>query len=268
MNIPGYENFNPTARGVPFAVAEKYRSRLVFYFGSLDFCELLEQSIAASREDFLNLKVGEMPPNSEGLVEELVDGPGGFIVLARPVVITSEVSLTEALWVKDIHDGHTYFHQSISDFKANTPISFRATHLCHSERSPWNVIQEPGFEIPGLSSHVPHMATLNLYHMLFRAPELTERKKAPLTPSEQKAKRKRKRRDPEPVVVIDLRRSVSRGMKQARRHGFHHRWVVRTHWRNQAYGPGRKLRRRVLIPAHLKGPSDAPLLQREKVYRV
>ncbi|WP_236788087.1 hypothetical protein [Amycolatopsis sp. GM8] len=36
------------------------------------------------------------------------------------------------------------------------------------------------------------------------------------------------------------------------------RWMVRGHWRNQAYGPNRQLRRPVWINPHIKGPDDKP----------
>lgn len=47
--------------------------------------------------------------------------------------------------------------------------------------------------------------------------------------------------------------------------GYSVRWMVRGHWRHQAYGAQRGLRRPVWVKPHLKGPSDAPLSIREKV---
>ncbi|WP_297740799.1 hypothetical protein [uncultured Tessaracoccus sp.] len=44
------------------------------------------------------------------------------------------------------------------------------------------------------------------------------------------------------------------------------RYVVREHTRQQAYGPGRSLRRTITVPAHVRGPEDAPLKHRN--YRV
>ncbi|WP_458630194.1 hypothetical protein [Tsukamurella ocularis] len=41
-----------------------------------------------------------------------------------------------------------------------------------------------------------------------------------------------------------------------------HRWSVRGHFRNQAYGPGRSLRRRIWIADHVAGPPDKPLRER------
>ncbi|MFI9194199.1 hypothetical protein ACIG0A_33475 [Streptomyces californicus] len=46
---------------------------------------------------------------------------------------------------------------------------------------------------------------------------------------------------------------------------YRNRWIVSGHWRNQAYGPERSLRRQTWVPAHVKGPEGAPLLSTEKV---
>lgn len=45
-----------------------------------------------------------------------------------------------------------------------------------------------------------------------------------------------------------------------------HRWMVRGHWRNQAYGADRSLRRQQWIPDHVRGPEGAPLIDRDHVY--
>lgn len=80
-----------------------------------------------------------------------------------------------------------------------------------------------------------------------------------------------RRPKPTDVLLIDARPpqpapdedpSETPGRFQARTH----RWVVRGHWRNQAYGPGGSLRRQKWIPDHIRGPEGAPLLQRERVY--
>jgi hypothetical protein len=46
---------------------------------------------------------------------------------------------------------------------------------------------------------------------------------------------------------------------------WHHQWIVRGHWRNQAYGAGRALRRPKWIAPYTKGPDDKPLKGGEKV---
>lgn len=83
------------------------------------------------------------------------------------------------------------------------------------------------------------------------------------------AKRMRRNRiDPKTVRIISLRRAFNpdaHGDPEARR-AYHHRWVVRGHWRNQPCGPGRIDRRPTWIPWHVKGPENAPLLTGEKVH--
>lgn len=71
------------------------------------------------------------------------------------------------------------------------------------------------------------------------------------------------------VTIVDLRRQYTPqdqdpdGEDGSRRYRF--RWIVSGHWRNQAYGPDRSLRRQTWIPAHMKGPEGAPLMATEKV---
>jgi hypothetical protein len=42
-------------------------------------------------------------------------------------------------------------------------------------------------------------------------------------------------------------------------------WIVKPHWRQQAYGPGRSLRKAILIAEHIRGPQDKPLRVRDAV---
>jgi hypothetical protein len=44
-----------------------------------------------------------------------------------------------------------------------------------------------------------------------------------------------------------------------------HRWIVKGHWRQQAYGPKRQFRRPVYISSHIKGPDDLPLIEQDVV---
>jgi hypothetical protein len=73
---------------------------------------------------------------------------------------------------------------------------------------------------------------------------------------------------PAPVQVIHLRSPEHRPHhgdgSTGRKIGV--RFVVRPHWRNQACGPGRTDRRLILVPPHVKGPIDAPLVHTERVW--
>lgn len=66
------------------------------------------------------------------------------------------------------------------------------------------------------------------------------------------------------VRVITLRRAAGEGSGLSDRE-FHHRWVVRGHWRQQ-WLPSRSVHRPTWIAPHVKGPDGAPLLGGEKVY--
>lgn len=63
------------------------------------------------------------------------------------------------------------------------------------------------------------------------------------------------------VRVINLRRRPVPEGRDAPEQGrtYHVRWIVKGHWRNQACGPGRTLRRRTYIAPYLKGCDDAPI---------
>ncbi|MFD8415495.1 hypothetical protein ACFV2Q_27660 [Streptomyces sp. NPDC059650] len=49
---------------------------------------------------------------------------------------------------------------------------------------------------------------------------------------------------------------------------YRHRWIVRGHWRNHAYGTLQTLRRRIWISPHLKGPDGAPLTDPSKLVNI
>jgi hypothetical protein len=78
----------------------------------------------------------------------------------------------------------------------------------------------------------------------------------------------REGKEPPPVRVIGLRRPPGSASSGEGGREWHHRWIVRGHWRMAAVGVGRQQRRPVWIAPHVKGPSDAPLLGGEKVYVV
>jgi hypothetical protein len=93
----------------------------------------------------------------------------------------------------------------------------------------------------------------------------------PLARSRQERRQAERHRVSLPEVrVLSLRPGSTAVVPAGHRHvEWRHRWVVRAHWRSQAYGPGRTLRRPVLIPAHVKGPADAELkVPTETVWRL
>lgn len=79
-----------------------------------------------------------------------------------------------------------------------------------------------------------------------------------------------------PLNVIHLRAAMPSGQYPARLAGESEtehrkrmaRWMVRGHWRQQAYGPGWAKHRPVWILPHIAGNPDAPVRHVEKIYAV
>lgn len=71
--------------------------------------------------------------------------------------------------------------------------------------------------------------------------------------------------DPPRVRVISLRRSATGSSDGESDREYHHRWIVKGHWRKQWY-PSREVHRPVWIAPHVKGPDDKPFIGGEKVY--
>jgi hypothetical protein len=86
-------------------------------------------------------------------------------------------------------------------------------------------------------------------------------------PARPAARRWRDMPIPKMVTVVRLRRSSTRQENMGGGNvTWHHRWLVRGHWRLQPCGPGRTERRPVWVHEHVKGPDGLPLLITNKVY--
>jgi hypothetical protein len=78
-------------------------------------------------------------------------------------------------------------------------------------------------------------------------------------------------RPPPTTKVVQLRRSEHKhhtGDDAGEPVEWSHRWFVRGHWRMQAFGPERSLRRPTWIAEHIKGPEDKPLVVHDKIFSV
>lgn len=74
----------------------------------------------------------------------------------------------------------------------------------------------------------------------------------------------------ERVRIVHLRRTEYRGVEKVEASGRHVsvRFMVKPHYRRQPYGPGRSLRRIVLVPAHWRGPEGAPVQHAERIWEL
>lgn len=119
------------------------------------------------------------------------------------------------------------------------------------------------------------MRLVHAFWLLLNQP-ISETDVARLTGPAKKAARaagvKRAQADKD-VTVVQLRRSARQARAQAavdpKRHiEWAGRWWVDGFWRWQAYGPGRKERKRIWVDGFVKGPADKPLIVRKHVYAV
>lgn len=112
------------------------------------------------------------------------------------------------------------------------------------------------------------VAALGATWLLMAQPGVADTR--PLDEGELRGAATRRRARPErAVTLIDLRRAphpgrADPGEDPTRTYGV--RWLVRSHWRQQAVGPGRSQRRPTFIPSHIKGPDGAPLIGTEHVH--
>jgi hypothetical protein len=111
------------------------------------------------------------------------------------------------------------------------------------------------------------IAALGATWVLMGQPTVAEPRTVTPKGTEYRAARRR-RRDPPVVSIVDLRPMIHTPTDPTDEPGriYTHRWVVRGHWRHQAYGPERTLRKAVWVPSYLKGPAGAPLLRTEHVH--
>jgi hypothetical protein len=76
------------------------------------------------------------------------------------------------------------------------------------------------------------------------------------------------------VQVVALRKSLrvpsekAEGPQAASAKTYHVRWIVKGHPRLQVCGPGRADRKLIWVESFLKGPEEAPLKTKERVYAV
>lgn len=102
--------------------------------------------------------------------------------------------------------------------------------------------------------------------LLMSQPLLSDRTHLPADRDVARAYKRQKRPVPD-VTLVDLRHVKKPTDPDAEPtiRTYSSRWVVRGHWRNQAYGPAHSLRRPVFIPSYVKGPDEAPLRLTEHV---
>lgn len=103
-----------------------------------------------------------------------------------------------------------------------------------------------------------------------RSTKIVETRDAPEARHERR-RRVREGHGTDAVQVVQLRphpRSEGGGDGTGEGREYKHRWIVSGHFRWQAHGPDRELRKLIYIEPYLKGPEGLPLLDPAKVFKV
>lgn len=142
-------------------------------------------------------------------------------------------------------------------------------------RSDWGWGEAVDDRLPGITD-AQHESFSEDRRLIYTLWHLMREEQIVETSEVTRSKKARQRRSSKPkdrpVTVLHLRRARSDEVRPdgehddetGRRIGVRH--LVRAHWRQQACGPGRSLRRPILIAPHWRGPEDGPVRVTEKVW--
>lgn len=255
-----------------FDAAQKWE----MYFATADFASLF----AEMQRDFKAEKITDYVGD---ILEEW--GPSGQIIvgfdLARvPIVRVSKVFNDSTAWSNLPPDPTLYSIPEDPDYDRMSvaALAFQWHTNDKGETALFGGMKSTGdtFRTAAVGSPSIRDVVLMVWMLASRSLRMLEatpqRAMAGVPPKSQDKKLRKAIRD-ETVTVVTLRHHVKAQVDQVQAaekipsRQLTHRFVVRGHWRNQAYGTDRALRRRTYILPYVKGPENAPFVTREKVYQ-
>ena len=131
----------------------------------------------------------------------------------------------------------------------------------------WDLEEPVDYRLP--NGAVSPMSVLGAAWLLMQQPSMSDFREIRTTTG-QSAPEDDSSADPDAVNIIELRRlrnPEAGGEGDAReRRRYDKRFWVSGHWRQQACGPGRKMRKPLWISPFIKGPESAPLADTTRVY--
>jgi hypothetical protein len=242
----------------------RLRDSALFYVGA-DMVELVDVA-ARSVPDFQ-------------LAPEDLPSDAGFMVFQRPIASISmsetPLGITAVCWARmpgheGVLLGSTYLDRedasSVFDRIApNRQVATTEPRLvyAHGGEFTWPFGDNDGTALESSNFKATLLPRLRTAWLLMQQP-LVETSEVQL-PRPARRRLLRGGHEPQAVRLLELRRSKTTsnvGDSVAARE-YHHRWIVRGHWRQQWY-PSRQVHRPVWITPHVKGPDDAPLIGGER----
>jgi hypothetical protein len=191
-------------------------------------------------------------------VIDVARGPAGYM----PVIRANEGTLIAAVTISS--------YQWIDDADRLVPLG-RSTWLTDTTIDGADPVMAVMGEAYSASS-AEDRRWLAALIALARTPRLIEASMVGPDRHERRRAQREGRPAPPPVRVVGLRSVVHAGpegstelAEERARREYTCRWMVKGHWRNVAYGPGRTLHRPTWIAPFVSGPEDKPLRIRPTV---
>lgn len=254
--------------------------------------------VSAEMIDLLSHAVPAMPPTT--MTKELLPHPNGIIFFEKPFMGKDARSPNSSVVVQAMAWGQSHFdvqenvrHELVTD--QGYPVRFvgngvSVTTWRHFEywmplgRTDWPYgtdteapFAPAGWEPYQLESIIEDRRLFAAFILLSQQRGITDvvEQTTPRYVAKQLARSlgiKDFKDIPSPTVhLVDIHkrhRHVEKSDEETRHIEWKKRWWVGAHWRQQAYGPGRKLRRPLLIMPYIKGPDDKPLADPSTTVRV
>ena len=256
------------------------------------------------RHTLLDAETYAITPDMHKLIMQLQEGTPGdtlpsSIALHELPAMSGFVRLPEAITIDDRH-GHPYNVRAMA-WRYPVGVRIRGIPNCEDESHYWDRVMSslyvenpaphdsPHERMPGPHISLLHFAPMTIEELgvLWQIPnhlasaaqylalfwlianqELSRIESIHLPPGSWTAMQAREAKIVPKLRIVSLRREridyVEPEVHSEREYS--HRWVVRAHWRNQAYGPGRQDHKWVLVNAHVKGPDDKPLIVKQRAY--
>jgi hypothetical protein len=235
-------------------------ARATLWWIGTDCCDLLDQAAPA------------MPPVT--LTAELVPDIDGLAFLERPLTGIDALHPDVAVPFDYIH----WEPSIVRDLACLSIVVWR--HFSDQSRVPpaplgrtdWPYGFSTDHRLPGVSdlahrSMVEDRRLLAALWQFSSQPSVTTSRDVNVDWAATK-RLARQGHEPAPVRLVNLNRRHKRQPAPGSPRGpreYSCQWIVKPHWRQQAYGPGRALRKAIYIERFVKGPSDKPLRVRDTV---
>lgn len=254
-------------RGVPQSdVPERVR------YGITVMERILTQSpdylVGPTVHPLITQSAGSIPLDTT-ITADLLPTPLGWVVPASPIIVPAAADIAGIAWFVDSGSrgvAVNVFRRLGGHLRATAYLQARFGATL--EASLASVTDDDGDAEPGaISALVEAGARYLLALWLFMGQEIAV---AAGQRASRAARKQGQRYDlpDQPVRVVELRRTRLDGYQPPEDEGhteWHHRWLVRGHWRKQRVGVGRSEIRPTWIRPHIKGPDGLPVKAPDKL---